>query len=153
MEQHFNLLVIGGAVWLFVLTLLIVWIIVSAQRLMKNVKKGNLIKIIDKIIRTEVQNSKSIKSLEKEISRLEAENKMDIQQLGLVRFNPFDETGGDHSFSLCLLDGYNSGIVITSLHTRQRTRTYLKRITKGKSQIALSKEEKKALTMAQSKRK
>lgn len=120
---------------------------------MRSVKVGNLIKIIDKVIKTEVENSKTIKDLEKEIERQENENRLDIQKMGLVKFNPFEETGGDYSFSLTLLDGYDSGVVITSLHTRQGTRTYLKEINKGKSKMNLSKEEKEALTLAQSKRK
>lgn len=120
---------------------------------MKNVGKGNLIKIIDKVIETEVKNSRSIQSVEKMMRIMQEENKLDIQKIGLVRFNPFEETGGDHSFSLCLLDGYDSGVIVTNLHTRQRTRTYLKEIQRGKSTIALSNEEKKALTIAQSKRK
>jgi len=153
MEQYYDTFFIGLGVWLLVITLLVFWIIFSAQKLMRSVKVGNLIKIIDKVIKTEVENSKTIKDLEKEIERQENENRLDIQKMGLVKFNPFEETGGDYSFSLTLLDGYDSGVVITSLHTRQGTRTYLKEINKGKSKMNLSKEEKEALTLAQSKRK
>lgn len=153
MEKYYDVIIIGFAVWLTILTLLLVWILLSAHRLMKNVKLGNLLKILDKVIRTEMVNTKSVKDLESAINRQVQENLKDVQKMGLVRFNPFEETGGDHSFSLSLLDGYDSGIVITSLHTRQGTRTYLKEIVQGKSTISLSKEEKKALTIAQSKRK
>ena len=64
----------------------------------------------------------------------------------LTRFNPFDDLGGDQSFILCLLDNTNSGVIITSLHTRETTRVYAKAIKNGVSDnLALSKEETKAL--------
>ena len=67
-------------------------------------------------------------------------------KIGLVRFNPFDELGGDQSFILCLLDNSQSGAIITSLHNRDSTRVYAKAIKNGQSENAtLSKEETKAL--------
>ena len=57
--------------------------------------------------------------------------------------------GGDHSFSVALLNGKGTGIIITGLHTRERTRVYVKDIKQGKSEVELSQEEKKALRLAQ----
>jgi len=71
-----------------------------------------------------------------------------FQKLGLIRFNPFNETGGNNSFSLVLLDGKNNGWVMTGLHTRERTRLYVKPIKNLKSEYELSDEEKKALEKA-----
>jgi hypothetical protein len=67
-------------------------------------------------------------------------------KLQLVRFNPFNEVGGDQSFILCLLDKTNTGVIITSLHTRDTTRVYAKAIKNGSCDSqTLSKEETKAL--------
>jgi hypothetical protein len=67
-------------------------------------------------------------------------------KINLLRFNPFEELGGDQSFILCLLDNTNSGVIITSLHNRDSTRVYAKSIKNGESDnMALSKEETKAL--------
>ena len=67
-------------------------------------------------------------------------------KLQLVRFNPFNDVGGDQSFILCLLDKTNSGVIITSLHTRDSTRVYAKAIKNGSCDTqTLSKEETKAL--------
>ena len=67
-------------------------------------------------------------------------------KINLVRFNPFDDLGGDQSFILCLLDNTNSGAIITSLHNRDSTRVYAKAIKNGVSDnLALSKDETKAL--------
>lgn len=67
-------------------------------------------------------------------------------KMNLVRFNPFEEVGGDQSFILCLLDNTNSGVIITSLHNRSFTRVYAKTIKTGESDnSALSKEESRCL--------
>lgn len=71
-----------------------------------------------------------------------------FQKLGLVRFNPFRDTGGDQSFALCLLDGTDTGIVITAVHGREGTRVYAKPITYGTCDYSLSAEEKTALKEA-----
>ena len=39
-------------------------------------------------------------------------------RIGLVRFNPFEDTGGNQSFALALLDGRGDGFVVSSLHAR-----------------------------------
>ena len=71
-----------------------------------------------------------------------------VQHIGLVRFNPFQETGGDQSFALALLDGRGDGIVISSLHSRAMTRFYAKPVKGGASSVSLSDEESKAVQQA-----
>jgi hypothetical protein len=84
-----------------------------------------------------------------ELENLKQENKFNIQKIGLVRFNPFREVGGNQSFSLALLDANDSGVVITSLYTREESRGYGKPIKNGQSEYLLSEEEKKAIKIAQ----
>lgn len=64
-----------------------------------------------------------------------------ISKVGLVRFNPFNDTGGDQSFCLALLDRQNTGLVISSIHARSGTRFYAKEIIKGQASSNLSDEE------------
>lgn len=90
-------------------------------------------------------SKKGFADVNKRLNFLEDEGKSHTQKISLVRFNPFKELGGDHSFSLALLDGNNHGVIITSLHTRDRTRVYMKDVKAGKSQIELSANEEKAL--------
>ena len=67
-------------------------------------------------------------------------------KIGITRFNPFDDIGGDQSFILTILDKNNSGAIITSLHNRDITRIYAKPIKDGIGEnITLSKEEKSAI--------
>jgi Protein of unknown function (DUF4446) len=81
--------------------------------------------------------------------KIEKDERYHIQKIGLLRFNPFKDTGGDQSFILALVDAYNTGIIITALYSRSGTRWYTKKVVKGKStEHELSDEEKKALHMA-----
>ena len=83
-----------------------------------------------------------------EFKDLKENHQFAIQKIGIVRFNPFSEIGGDQSFSVALLDENNDGLVITSFYTREGNRVYGKPIKQGVSQYALSKEEIKAIEMA-----
>ena len=71
-----------------------------------------------------------------------------FQRVGLVRFNPFEETGGNQSFALALLDAEGNGWVLSSLHARSGTRVYAKAISGGRSEAALSEEETAAIRQA-----
>ncbi|OGM08779.1 hypothetical protein A2Z67_01880 [Candidatus Woesebacteria bacterium RBG_13_36_22] len=141
----------GLVVWVLLLTLSVGWIVNSFRRLSKGVEKENLIKVLEHVLAKQEDVSKSLTEVKKQVSEFESRGQLHIQKIGVVRFNPFKEMGGDHSFSLALLDGNNTGFVITGLHTRERTRVYLKDVMKGKSNLELSNEEKKALTLAQKK--
>ena len=79
---------------------------------------------------------------------LEATGRRAIQRVGLVRFNPFEDTGGNQSFALALTDANGDGFVFSSLHTRTGTRLYAKAIDGGRSDGALSDEEREALRLA-----
>jgi len=79
---------------------------------------------------------------------LEAAGRRAIQRVGLVRFNPFEDTGGNQSFALALTDSAGNGFVVSSLHTRTGTRVYAKAIAAGRSDGALSEEESEALRQA-----
>lgn len=71
-----------------------------------------------------------------------------FSRVGLVRYNPFEETGGNQSFALALLDAEGNGWVLSSLHARSGTRVYAKAIRGGRSDAALSEEETAAIRQA-----
>jgi hypothetical protein len=79
---------------------------------------------------------------------LEAAGRRAFQRVGLVRYNPFEETGGNQSFALALIDAEDDGFIISSLHARAGTRIYAKPLTAGRSEGALSEEEVEALALA-----
>jgi hypothetical protein len=71
-----------------------------------------------------------------------------VQGVGLVRFNTFEDTGGNQSFALALLDPAGDGVVLSSLHARNQTRLYAKGVRAGASEAALSAEEAEAVRLA-----
>ena len=82
------------------------------------------------------------------VPAVERQALVSVQRIGIVRFNPFADTGGQQSFAVAMVDGRGSGIIISSLHSRQQTRVYLKQVTEGRSETPLSDEETQALRQA-----
>ena len=82
------------------------------------------------------------------VAAVEAAQRRSFQRVGLVRYNPFEETGGNQSFALALLDAAGDGWVLSSLHARSGTRVYAKAITAGRSDATLSDEETDAVQQA-----
>lgn len=83
-----------------------------------------------------------------QLESLQAESRLAVQRIGIVRYNPFEDTGSNQSFALALLDGKADGIVLSSLHSRQQTRVFIKPIVGGRSETPLSEEESEALRKA-----
>ncbi len=71
-----------------------------------------------------------------------------LQKVGLVRFDAFDDVGGEQSFAVVFLDGSGSGVALSSLYGRQDSRLYAKAISNGQGERALSDEEQAALAQA-----
>lgn len=79
---------------------------------------------------------------------LERSGERAIQRVGVVRFNPFTDAGGDQSFAVALLDVHGNGIVVSSLHARADTRVFAKHVRAGRSRHQLSAEEEDAIRQA-----
>lgn len=136
-------------IWLVVLTFLLWRALGSYNRLTKGANKKDLMSVLDKLLKEFGQQGKKMDGLVKEIEKIKKDNVANIQKIGLVRFNPFAGTGGDQSFCLAVLDGEDSGLVISSLHSRDATRVYAKPVKKGKaSGYELSAEEVQAIKNA-----
>ena len=123
--------------WLVLITVFLAWLLLVFKDLIKISKDKEF-----------SNNTKEIKEVKSELKSFIDASSSHIQRVGLVKFNPFKEAGGEHSFSLALLDGDKNGIIITSLHTRERTRLYLKDVSSGKPKIELSNEEQNALKLS-----
>lgn len=127
----------------FLLLLELIWIIYLQMALSRFKKKGSSVHLGEEGKRLEemiYHQSKNIKSLDKEIHELyEISNQINnlafrgIHKVAMARFNPFNDVGGDQSFSMALLNGKNSGVVISSLYTREGTRVFSKAIVAGKA--------------------
>ncbi len=87
------------------------------------------------------KNKKDIRTLYKNMESV-------YQKMGLVKYDAFQQMGGQLSFCLALLDENNNGFIINSVHSTEGCYSYTKEIIQGESSISLGKEEKKALAIA-----
>ena len=94
----------------------------------------------------QLQNQET--TLEQALLKLKKDFGFAVQKTGVVRFNPFADGGGNFSFTLALLNGHNTGVVITSMHGREQNRIYTKKIQDGKSETQLTDEEQQAIDRA-----
>lgn len=117
--------------------------------LVEGVNKKTLEAVLTNIVRDVHTAKKDIAHLSSRCDTIEKDQLFHIQKIGLLRFNPFKDTGGDQSFILALLDAKDTGVVITALYSRSGTRWYAKRVVNAKgAEHELSEDEKQALTLA-----
>lgn len=106
----------------------------------------------------------AIKSIEKDIGELgkfrgEVENyltlvekrlKKSIQGVSNISFSAFKglDSGGNQSFATAFINEKGDGIVISTLHARDRVNVFAKEIKDLKCHLSLTEEEKSALTQA-----
>ena len=79
------------------------------------------------------------------LKKAEERLKKSLKQVGIVRFNPFGETGSNQSFSMAFLDERGNGAVISTLYTRDNIKVYAKPVTEYKSEYTLTPEEEEAI--------
>lgn len=87
------------------------------------------------------KNKKDIRTLFKNMEST-------FQKMGLVKYDAFNQMGGQLSFSLALLDENNNGFIINSVHSVEGCYSYTKEIKLGESVLTLGKEEEEALAIA-----
>ena len=108
-------------------------------------------------------------SLEKEINQLFTDNrylmkhseeqqaqlqeirkqvKQDFCKVGVVKYDAFHQMGGKLSYVLCMLDDYNNGFVMNSVHSVDGCYSYIKEIRRGESDVELGSEEQEAMEQA-----
>ncbi|MDO8551252.1 MAG: DUF4446 family protein [bacterium] len=148
LNQQLTLVVLGVIfTWLAVISFYFYKLAAHYHKLTYGISRGNLSTILEKTLKEQDVLTKRVEGLLKRVEKSEEEGLAHLQKMELVRFNPFSETGGDQSFTLAILNGLRSGVVISSLHSRNTTRIYAKPVKKGKVDgYQLSKEEAEALT-------
>jgi hypothetical protein len=101
------------------------------------------------LLRREVMEArKSLQELNSRMADVRTRLRGSVQNVGIVRFNPFRDAGGDQSFCIALLDERQNGVVISSLYARDGIRIYGKPIKVGASTYTLSQEEQEAIAKA-----
>lgn len=158
-----NQFVANNVGWLWLLTLLIAgaalawagWLQsrlgkVNAEykALIADTSGGNLEQILNDHIAQVRETTHRLEDLEALARQTDLASRRSLQWLGVLRFNPFGDVGGDQSFALALVDGYGNGVVISSLYMRDVTRVYAKPLKKWEAEYHLTDEEKQAIANA-----
>jgi len=134
---QYNLVYIFGGIFVLIVVLLVLLVIVLFQ--VKQIKKrselffkGKKGEDLEKLILTQVKdiekNKKDIKELFDGYEKIYKIASKGIQKVGVVRYNPFGDMGGKQSFVIALLDGDDSGIIISSLQSREGLHLFVKTI-------------------------
>jgi hypothetical protein len=89
-----------------------------------------------------------LKRVADRVSEIEARTQLDVSRLGFVRYNAFDDTGSEQSYALALLNRAGDGVVLTSLYSRNDTRTFAKAVNGFKPAAQASEEEVRAIERA-----
>jgi hypothetical protein len=82
------------------------------------------------------------------IRELFKKHELSFQKFGIVKYDAFQQMGGQLSFSLVLLNENDNGFIINSVHSTEGCYSYSKEIKNGECSISLGEEEKKALNIA-----
>lgn len=139
------------------LLIIFVWIIntVKLKKMIKKyngflrgTEKNNLEEILMDHLGKVEQTQEVLKRQGEELLRLEKGAANCIQKVYTKRYNAFDNTGSDLSYSMALLDAHNSGFVLTGIYGRDYAASYAKPIERGSAKQVLSKEENEALNGA-----
>lgn len=156
LESGYAVIAVGilAAILLIVLILLIVQI-AKTNKLKKRLNKfmtGNDGKSLEKDIAELFEDNKLLKSSaeknKKDIRILYKKAEIAYQKMGLVKYDAFNQMGGQLSFCLALLDENDNGFILNSVHSTEGCYSYTKEIKNGECKISLGQEEAEALAIA-----
>lgn len=118
------------------------------NRLMKGADNKNLEAMLISHLDTIEDGLSRLDDIEADLKNQNARLKKCTQNIGLVRYNAFDQMGGDQSFSVALLDDRGDGFVLTNLYGRNSSSTFAKPVKLRQSTYPLTNEEMEAIERA-----
>lgn len=89
-----------------------------------------------------------VEAVEQTTGRLDGEMKSAVRGIATVRYNAFSDVGGKQSFATALIGEDGSGVIVSSIYTRERMNVYAKPVVDFSSEYELSAEEARALKEA-----
>jgi hypothetical protein len=73
-----------------------------------------------------------------------------VRNISIVRYDAYEDAGGNQSASLAVLDSQRTGVVVSAIQGRDYARIYMKELDRGRPSVALSPEEAEAVERAMS---
>ncbi|TMC78634.1 MAG: YegS/Rv2252/BmrU family lipid kinase [Chloroflexi bacterium] len=119
-QTTLSTLAVALAVALVLLAIWVAWLQRShallrrrLTRLVGDNEGAGLDEVLDRQFRRLDSVAERVEALNKLHHELEALSQRSIQRVGVIRFNPFADTGGDQSFAMALLDAEGNGVVVS----------------------------------------
>lgn len=147
---------------LLIVGVLVIWIGTIEYRMMRqnrtlralfNGRTGaDLEQVLREYMERMDRTDQMIRDFNQRATQIEERVPFTVSHLGVVRFNPFADKGGDQSFAVAFLDDHHDGVVFTGLHSRADVRVYAKPIVGGTSTYPLTNEESEAINRALTKK-
>lgn len=148
-------IIAGMAIIIFILFIMLIISFKAIGKLEKKFRKftrGVDNKNIEQVIETyfdKIDESKDkVDVLAENYKVLNEKLKNCVQKTAMKRYKAFENVGSDLSFSIALLNEYNSGMIITGIYGREDSVVYAKPIDRGISRYDLSEEEEEVLNSA-----
>lgn len=109
----------------------------------------------ESFIEVVARKTEEVEDLRDDVARLaddlrstQRELQMAVRHIGVVRYDAFGDMGGRMSFSVALVDDHGNGFVLSSVHARSESRSYVKQLRGGMAEVTLSPEESAAVADA-----
>jgi len=141
-------IVVGLLTWLIILQIRFNRLWQRYHRLMTGVDGAGLEEMLNEHLNRVRDQIETVQTLKTQTRKIERTLQHCLQWMGLIRYNPFRDTGGNQSFAWAIVDGEGCGVVISSLHSREGTRIYAKPLEQWESPYSLTDEEKEAIARA-----
>ncbi len=141
---------------------LLIWVLRLKKKLLVLQKSGDkdtflgaVNKYVEKMQNIATEQAKINKALVKDDQALQAQ--IDeikeamtyvVSRVATVRYDAFNNMGGQMSFSTAMLNDLGDGIVVTAINGRSETRTYIRNIKNKKCDVEISREEAEAINKA-----
>lgn len=156
LETGYAVIAVGVlAVILLIVMILLIVQIAKTSKLKKRLNKfmtGKDGKSLEKDIVGLFEDNKFLKDAadrnKKDIRILYKKAEIAYQKMGLVKYDAFNQMGGQLSFCLALLDENDNGFILNSVHSTEGCYSYTKEIRNGECKISLGQEEEEALAIA-----
>ena len=147
--------ILGLAVLMLIVLILLIVQIVKVNRLRKRLDRfvlgkdgASLEEDILKLLKDNELLKEGAEKDRQDIDTIFKRLQTVYQKMGLVRYDAFNQMGGQLSYSLALLDENDNGFIINSVHSTEGCYSYSKEIRNGDNSISLSQEEAEALAIA-----
>lgn len=144
--------IIGVAVIFAIAMGIAIFLVLRLQkklRIFMNGKDGNSLEATLQDLTEKVAGLENTLKAHKEgLEFIDSRVKRSIRGYSLVRYNAYDNAGGEQSFASGLLDEHGDGYVLSVITNRSHVGVYAKKVIEGRAETSLTHEEQDALTQA-----